>query len=107
VVAFPQAKPSAIAPILHALKPVDAVNSAAMRACRTIRPSDFLKLRESRRFVVKVLLCENARHDCLPLILLDHGDGEYVRGDVHTNTIEGFFSILKRGINGVYHHVSR
>jgi hypothetical protein len=31
---------------------------------------------------------------------------EYVRGDVHTNTAENFFSILKRGINGVYHHVS-
>jgi len=35
-----------------------------------------------------------------------HRDWEYVRGDVHTNTVEGFFSLLKRGINGVYHHVS-
>jgi transposase-like protein len=35
-----------------------------------------------------------------------HRSGEYVRGDVHTNTMEGFFSLLKRGINGVYHHVS-
>jgi hypothetical protein len=26
---------------------------------------------------------------------------------VHTNTIENYFSILKRGINGVYHHVSQ
>jgi hypothetical protein len=32
---------------------------------------------------------------------------EYVRGDVYTNTVEGFFSLLKRGVNGVYHHVSR
>ena len=31
---------------------------------------------------------------------------EYVRGDAHTNTAENFFSILKRGINGIYHHVS-
>jgi hypothetical protein len=31
---------------------------------------------------------------------------EYVRGDAHTNTIEGYFSILKRGIVGTYHHVS-
>jgi len=31
---------------------------------------------------------------------------EYVRGDAHTNTAENYFSILKRGINGVYHHVS-
>jgi transposase-like protein len=38
---------------------------------------------------------------------VNHGIGEYVRGNVHTNTIEGYFSILKRGINGVYHHVSQ
>lgn len=36
-----------------------------------------------------------------------HGDGEYARGDVTTNGVEGFFSILKRGLNGVYHAVSR
>jgi transposase-like protein len=38
---------------------------------------------------------------------VNHSLGEYVRGDVHTNTIEGYFSILKRGINGTYHHVSQ
>jgi hypothetical protein len=32
--------------------------------------------------------------------------GEYMRGDVHTNTIEGYFSILKHGITGTYHHIS-
>lgn len=37
--------------------------------------------------------------------VVNHMD-EYVRGDVHTNTAENFFSILKRGIDGVYHHVS-
>src|SRR6266849_8059344 len=35
-----------------------------------------------------------------------HSADEYVRGDVHTNTIEGFFSILKRGVYGTYQHVS-
>lgn len=35
-----------------------------------------------------------------------HSRGEYVRGDVTTNTVEGFFSILKRGINGTFHSVS-
>jgi hypothetical protein len=39
--------------------------------------------------------------------MVNHSIGEYVRGDVHTNTIEGYFSILKRGIHGVYHHVSQ
>ena len=33
-----------------------------------------------------------------------HGAGEYGRGDVHTNTIEGYFSIFKRGMKGVYQH---
>ena len=37
---------------------------------------------------------------------VNHSIGEYVRGDAHTNTVEGYFSILKRGIVGVYHHVS-
>jgi transposase-like protein len=36
-----------------------------------------------------------------------HRKAEYVRGDVHTNTAEGFFSLLKRGINGSFHHVSQ
>jgi hypothetical protein len=33
-----------------------------------------------------------------------HGVGEYARGSIHTNTIEGFFSIFKRGMRGVYQH---
>jgi hypothetical protein len=36
---------------------------------------------------------------------VNHGAGEYVRGDAHTNTAEGYFSILKRGIIGTFHHV--
>jgi transposase-like protein len=36
-----------------------------------------------------------------------HSINEYVRGDAHTNTVEGYFSIFKRGIYGVYHHVSQ
>ncbi len=38
---------------------------------------------------------------------VNHGFGEYVRGDVYTNTAEGVFSLLKRGINGSFHHVSK
>lgn len=36
-----------------------------------------------------------------------HSKREYVRGEVHSNTVEGFFSIVKRGLNGIYHNVSR
>jgi transposase len=35
-----------------------------------------------------------------------HEAKEYARGSVHTNSIEGFWSLLKRGISGVYHSVS-
>ncbi len=35
-----------------------------------------------------------------------HSKGEYVRGNVHTNTVEGYFSLLKRGLIGTYHHCS-
>ena len=37
---------------------------------------------------------------------VNHTIREYVRGGVHTNTIENYFSILKRGLNGIYQHVS-
>ncbi len=36
-----------------------------------------------------------------------HGNKEYVRGEVYTNTAEGFFSLLKRGVNGTFHHISK
>jgi hypothetical protein len=38
---------------------------------------------------------------------VDHSAKQYVVGTVHTNTIENFWSLLKRGIVGSYHHVSR
>lgn len=36
-----------------------------------------------------------------------HGAGEYVSGKVHTNTIEGYFSIFKRGMKGTYQHCGK
>jgi hypothetical protein len=35
-----------------------------------------------------------------------HSVGEYVRGEAHTNGMESFWATLKRGIDGVYHHLS-
>lgn len=37
---------------------------------------------------------------------VNHKAKQYVIGKAHTNTIEGFWSVLKRGVDGVYHHVS-
>ena len=47
-------------------------------------------------------LSENYEHR-----VVDHHKGEYVKDHYHTNSIEGFWSQLKRGIIGVYHLVSK
>ena len=38
---------------------------------------------------------------------VNHSQGEYVRGEAHTNTIEGYFSLFKRGMRGVYQHCAK
>ena len=38
---------------------------------------------------------------------VNHGADEYLRGDVTTNTVEGYFSIFKRGMKGVYQHCGK
>lgn len=38
---------------------------------------------------------------------VNHSAGEYVRAGVHTNGIESVWAVMKRGLNGVYHHASR
>jgi len=35
---------------------------------------------------------------------VDHSKDEYVRGDIHSNTVEGYYSVFKRGMKGVYQH---
>jgi transposase-like protein len=43
----------------------------------------------------------------LPHEMVSHGKGEYVRGEIHRNNIESFWSLLKRGVVGTYHNVSK
>jgi len=61
--------------------------------------------RESR------LVTDKAQHYVHPPVAVhesvDHSKFEWARGDVHTNTLEGFFSIFKRGLIGVYQHVDK
>jgi hypothetical protein len=38
---------------------------------------------------------------------VNHMAHEYARGPAHVHTAEGYFSLLKRGINGTFHHVSK
>ena len=39
--------------------------------------------------------------------IVDHAKGEYVVGAIHTNTIEGFWSLIKRGMIGTFHKVNQ
>ena len=39
--------------------------------------------------------------------VVNHAAGEYVRDEAHTNTLEGYFSIFKRGMKGIYQHCGR
>jgi len=38
--------------------------------------------------------------------VVNHGKGEYVKGDAHTNTLENYYSVFKRGMKGIYQHCS-
>lgn len=38
---------------------------------------------------------------------VNHNEGQYVDGDIHVNTAESFFALLKRGVHGTFHHVSK
>jgi transposase-like protein len=44
--------------------------------------------------------------DKIPHETVNHAEGEYVRGNVHTANIDSFWSLLKRGVMGSFHHVS-
>ncbi len=48
------------------------------------------------------LTASGYKHDTV-----NHSAGEYVRGEIHTANIDNFWSLLKRGVIGTYHHVSK
>jgi transposase-like protein len=75
-------------------------------SAKNLRPILFTQVRRESSLMTdesgpaKMLGKEFGNHETV-----NHSIGEYVRGGAHTNTIEGYFSILKRVI-GTYHHVS-
>lgn len=70
-------------------------------------------IRENVRTDARLLTDENASYHGLGSEYAGghetvcHSAKEYVRGDVHSNSVEGFFANVKRGLNGIYHAVSR
>jgi len=85
--------------------------------CRMVENTDTPVLDSFVRRVVdkdKVELVATDEHSGYRLLkygypheVVKHSAGEYVRGIVHTNTIEGFWSLFKRGVMGSFHHVSK
>ena len=69
------------------------------------------KVLENLAFEAKVVADEAGQYRNLHIDVREHHvvkhiDGEWGRGDIHTNTVEGYFSIFKRGMKGVYQHCS-
>jgi hypothetical protein len=69
------------------------------RALASASRESILNTDEARHY--GVIGREFARHDTVV-----HSKDEYVRDDAYTNTAEGFFSIFKRGMRGIYQHCS-
>lgn len=69
-------------------------------------------IRESVAYTARVITDEYASYNRLDREYaaherVQHKSGEYARGDVFTNTVESFFALLKRGVIGTFHNVSR
>lgn len=60
--------------------------------------------RESRLMTDESRLYDKVGAELVEHGAVMHGAGEYVRGDAHTDTLEGFFSIFKRGMRGIHRH---
>ncbi|HUH98950.1 MAG TPA: IS1595 family transposase [Anaerolineales bacterium] len=82
-------------------KSLNAVSSKTIRQVLNRRVSHKSFLETDTAPVYNSVGKEFAAHETV-----DHSADEYVRGDAYTNTVEGFFSQLKRSLSGTYHHVS-
>ncbi len=62
--------------------------------------------REARMMTDQAKYYTGAFNDFAGHETVDHSKEEYVRGDVYTNTAEGYFSLFKKGLKGIYQHCS-
>lgn len=85
---------------LYAQK-VDTVSAKNLKGIIRERVSKDATIVTDKYTVYNGLNREFPKHETV-----DHGIGEYVRDDIHTNTVEGWFALLKRGVTGTFHHVS-
>ena len=72
---------------------------------KTVRDALFQNLHQDSRLVTdgaQTYKFQTEKHESV-----DHSKYEWARGDVHTNTLENFFSIFKRGLVGTYQHMDK
>jgi transposase-like protein len=95
---------------------IGAISRKGNVVCKMIEKADRATMMEFVRKAVDrkvelVVTDEHKGYDTMvesgrPHEVIKHGENEYVRGIVHTNSIEGFWSLFKRGVMGSYHKVS-
>jgi transposase-like protein len=78
---------------------VETLTSDELRIAMVTRASRESRLHTDEAQHYKSIGREFAKHEAV-----NHSEKEYARGDVTTNTVEGFFSIFKRGMVGIYQH---
>jgi IS1 family transposase len=92
---------------------VSRKGNVVARVVENVRASTLTEfVRESVSTKVSLLCADqwpayNSLATDYPLARIDHSKGQYVVGAVHTQTIEGFWSLVKRGVVGTFHKVSR
>jgi len=76
------------------------------RKTKSLLPHIKENIKEDSDLMTDELLSYNSLHKNYNHFSVNHSLKEYVRNNVHTNTIEGFWSFLKRGFKGIYHYIS-
>lgn len=73
---------------------------------RTLKSMIYENVKKGSKVMTDEWMSYNGLHKHYEHGRVNHGSGNYVNGEVHTNSIEGFWSLLKRGVIGQFHHVS-
>ncbi len=84
---------------VHSMLPLPIRQPSAKSCARTLNAKP-TSIPTKANSIVKAV------HGCSRHKTVKHTAGEYVRGDVTTNTVESYFSVFKRGMRGIYQHCS-
>lgn len=73
----------------------------------TLTPEIINSVKENAKVYTDEWIGYNSLQKIYDHTFVKHNQGEYVNGNIHTNSIENFWSLLKRGIIGIYHFTSK